>query len=140
MNDRGIVSVANIRVLYADTDAMKFVYHGKYLEYFEAARGELLRDIGIPYPEIEKSGVFIVVLEAHIHYKRPAQYDDVLHIKAIVNEMPAVRVRIDYEITRNDETEILITGYTIHTFLNATTNKPTRPPQKFIEAMSKFLN
>ncbi len=135
----GFAHTTDIRVRYAETDAMTFVYHGNYLVYFENARAEMLRSAGLAYSEIEKLGVFIVVLEAHANYKRPAKYDDLLHVKAFINEMPSSRIRIEYEITRNNNNEILVTGYTLHTFLQKETLKPTRPPKKFLEIMQPFF-
>mgnify|MGYP001565051722 CR=1 FL=1 len=116
-----------------------FVYHGKYLEYFEQSRTDLLRGLGLPYSKIEAMGIFIVVLEAHLQYKRSARYDDVLIVKAMVKEMPGVKFRIEYEAMREGETEIMVEGYTTHGFLNAHTGKPTRPPKEFLDVMLKQL-
>lgn len=140
MNEKVISFVTDIRVRYAETDGMRVVYHGNYLTYFEQARTELLRSLGFPYSAIENLGIFIVVIEAHAEYKRAAQYDDILHVKAVINEMPSLKIRIMYEITRNSETEIIVTGHTVHTFLNAQTNRPTRPPAEFISIMEHHFN
>ncbi len=139
MSEKGVSFVSDIRVRYAETDGMRVVYHGNYLVYFENARTELLRHIGLPYSTIEKMGIFIVVIEAHAHYHRSAQYDDLLHVKASVNEMPSTKIRIDYTITRNDSSEILVSGYTLHTFLNSQTSRPVRPPQEFILLMQQYF-
>lgn len=128
----------DIRVRYADTDAMTFVYHGNYLIYFEQARSEMLRAAGLSYAEIERMGLFIVVIEAHIHYHQPARYDDVLHVKAAMNERPSSRLRIDYEISKDGADQLLITGYTVHTFINKSTQKPVRPPKEFMEMIQKY--
>lgn len=139
MSEKGLSHSTDIRVRYADTDAMTFVYHGNYLIYFEQARTEMLRAAGLAYAEIERMGLFIVVIEAHLNYKRPAQYDDLLHVKAMVKEMPASRIYIEYEITRNKDSSVLITGHTVHTFLNKVTNKPARPPKEFLDVMQKYF-
>ncbi|MBK7981513.1 MAG: acyl-CoA thioesterase [Ignavibacteriae bacterium] len=68
----------SIRVRYADTDKMQFVYNGKYLEYFEVGRTELLRSCGLAYSELEKIGYQLPLIEAGLKYKMPAYYDDVL--------------------------------------------------------------
>ena len=128
-----------IRVRYADTDAMAFVYHGNYLVYFEQSRTEMLRAIGLPYSAIEEMGIFIVVVEAHIHYYYPARYDDLLNVTASIKEMPTNKIRIEYGITKADENRTLIEGYTIHTFLNKLTNKPVRPPKEFTDLMGEYF-
>ena len=139
MSNNGISFTTDIRVRYAETDGMKVVYHGNYLTYFEEARTNLFRTIGIVYSEIEKTGVYLVVLEAHVKYHRSALYDDILHVKATLTELPAMKLTINYEITRNNESEILVTGQTLHAFTNASSGKPIRPPKNYIELMEKYF-
>ncbi len=134
-----IKHTTDIRVRYADTDQMKIVYYGKYFEYFEQGRSDLLRDIGLPYPRIEEMGLILPVIEAHAKYKRSAKYDDLLHVVTYFREMPIARVRIEYEILREGETDAMVEGYTIHTFVNAATGKPTRAPGQFVEAVEKRM-
>ena len=122
-----------VRVRYADTDQMKFVYYGKFFEYFEQGRSDLLRAVGLPYTEIEAMGLFLPVIEAHAEYRKAARYDDELQIHTRLKERPIARVRIDYEVTRSGSPEIIAEGYTIHTFVNAATGKPTRAPAQFLE-------
>ncbi len=139
MNEKGFSSTTDIRVRYAETDGMRVVYHGNYLVYFEEARTNLFRKIGIVYAEIEKAGTYLVVLESHLRYKRSAQYDDVLHVTATMKELPAMKVTIHYEITRNAEPEVLVTGETVHAFIDAHTNKPIRPPKAYLEIMNPYF-
>lgn len=131
-----IVSETKIRVRYADTDQMKQVYYAKYFEYFEQGRSDLLRGMGIPYPEIEKKGYYLPVVEALASYKKPARYDDLLNVKIFVKETPQARIRIEYELTNDETKELLATGYTIHSFVDAETRKPARAPAFFMERFS----
>jgi acyl-CoA thioester hydrolase len=130
----------DIRVRYADTDQMKFVYYGKYFEYFEQGRSDLLRAIGLPYPQIEAMGLFLPVIEAHAMYKRAARYDDLLHVVTYFREMPVARIRLDYEVFKEGEGDVIALGYTMHTFINAATGKPTRVPAQFLEAVAKEMS
>ncbi len=134
-----IKHTTDIRVRYADTDQMKFVYYAKYFEYFEQGRSDLLRDIGLPYPQIEEMGLFLPVIEAHAKYRRAARYDDLLHVVTYFREIPVARIRLEYEVYKDGETEPLVEGYTIHTFVNAATGKPTRAPAQFVEAVEKGM-
>ncbi len=134
-----IKHTTDIRVRYADTDQMKFVYYAKYFEYFEQGRSDLLRDIGLPYPQIEAMGLFLPVIEAHAKYKKAARYDDLLHVVTYFREIPVARIRLEYEVFRDGETEAIVEGYTVHTFLNAATGKPTRAPAQFVEAIEKEM-
>jgi acyl-CoA thioester hydrolase len=114
---------------------MKVVYHGKYLEYFEAGRAALIRSLGLPYSELEKRGILLPVVEAFAKYRIPALYDDLLSVEAVVSELPKATLRIYYRIFRDGEKEPLAEGYTVHSFLNVATGKPTRPPAYFLDVI-----
>lgn len=135
-----IRQVTPVRVRYADTDQMKFVYYGKFFEYFEQGRSDLLRSIGLPYPEIEAMGLLLPVIEAHASYKLPAKYDDLINVVTCLREPPVARVRLDYELFREGEAGLLAEGYTIHSFLNAKTGRPTRAPAQFLETLQHAMN
>jgi len=128
-----------IRVRYADTDQMKMVYYAKFFEYFEQGRSDLLRSMGLPYPEIEEMGYYLPVVEAHARYLKSARYDDAIRVKTIVKEMPQARIRIEYELTNDDTKDIIAEGHTIHSFVNASTGRPTRAPERFLEALGQVL-
>lgn len=129
----------DIRVRYADTDKMQFVYNGKYLEYFEVGRTELLRNAGLAYSEVEKAGYQLPLIETGIQYKKPAVYDDILEIEAIVSELFTAKVHIDYVVRRKNSGEVIATGFTDHLFIREDTKKPTRPPQIYIDALKKYF-
>lgn len=135
-----IKQITNIRVRYADTDQMRFVYYAKYFEYFEQGRSDLLRTIGMPYPEIERHGILLPVIEAFAKYKRSARYDDLVVVETVLNEMPVARIRLEYKIMLEGETEPMVEGYTVHSFLNATTGKPTRAPQILLQPLEEAMN
>jgi acyl-CoA thioester hydrolase len=126
----------SIRVRYADTDKMGIVYNGNYLTYFEIGRTELLRALGLPYAELEKQGIQLPVMEAHIEYKSPAYYDDMLTVKAVCTMERGILLKICYEICR--DVQLLTIGHTIHPFMNSTTQKPTRPPMEFMNIWNEF--
>ncbi len=133
-----IKETTKIRVRYADTDQMKYVYYGKFFEYFEQGRSDLLRSVGIPYRHVEEEmGIHLPVIEAHAEYKRSAHYDDELRVVTTLKDPPVARVRLDYEVFVGTEDAPIVTGYTIHSFVNAETGKPTRAPAQFVEAMEK---
>ncbi len=134
-----IVCETEIRVRYADTDQMQFVYNGKYLEYFEVGRTEMLREIGLPYDTIEKEGFLLPVLEANVKYKLPAYYDDILVIKSFLKKFPDLKVHIDYEIVRKNISDLVAEGFTVHAFMNKQNKKVTRPPEFFVKAVKKFF-
>ncbi len=128
---------SDIRVLYGHVDKMNFVYYGRYLEYFEHARNELLRSLELPYATIEEQGIKLPVVEAHVNYKRPATYDTLIRIEARVPAMPKARIRIDYTVRDPDE-RVLVTGYTVHGFLN-TADRPIRAPELLTEVLTPYF-
>ncbi|MFI5251797.1 MAG: acyl-CoA thioesterase [Bacteroidota bacterium] len=132
-----ISSETKIRVRYADTDQMKIVYYGRYFEYFEQGRSDLLRQIGMPYPEIEKMGFMLPVIEAHAEYRQPAVYDDEITVRTILEEIPQAKVIIKYLIFRADLSEPIVIGHTIHSFVQIGKKIPIRPPRDFIEVVEK---
>lgn len=127
-----------IRVRYADTDKMQFVYNGNYLEYFEVGRTELLRSIGLPYKKIEDSGYQLPLIESFVKYHFAGRYDDLLDIVATIKEPLSPKLKIEYEIYRENKTQLVATGYTLHTFMNAETQKACRPPQLFTEKIKEL--
>lgn len=128
-----------VRVRYADTDKMQFVYNGKYLEYFEVGRTELLRSAGLPYAELEKLGYQLPLVEAYVKYKSPALYDDILEIEAVVKELYTPKIHIEYTIKRKFTNELIAEGFTTHIFIKADTKKAVRPPKIYIEALKKYF-
>ncbi len=134
-----ISSETKIRVRYADTDQMKMVYYAKFFEYFEQGRSDLLRDIGMPYPEIERMGYFLPVIEAHAKYFKPARYDDLIVVRTTLTDIPQVRVRIEYQVRNDASGEVHAEGYTVHGFLNASSGRPARAPEQFVELLTEHL-
>lgn len=134
-----ISNKTTIRVRYADTDKMQFVYNGKYLEYFEVGRAELLRSIGLPYSEVEKRGYQLPLIEAGLKYKQPAMYDELLEVEAINRELYSAKVHIDYVVSKKETGEIVAEGFTTHMFMNAESKKPTKPPQFYIDTLKEYF-
>lgn len=112
------------RVPYADTDQMGVVYYANYLTYFERCRNELLRATGFTYREMESRGVGLPVVEAHVDYKAPAFYDDLLELVGTVASAQGCRIRIDCRVLR--EGQLLASGYTVHCCMDLATRKPVR--------------
>ena len=119
-----------IRVRYAETDQMAYVYYGNYASYFEVARVETFRLMGFSYKELEASGVMMPVLEFYTKYLKPAKYDDLLTIKVWVKEKPGVRIKFEYEVY-NSQNSLLTIAETTLVFVNSQSGKPCFLPEKF---------
>jgi acyl-CoA thioester hydrolase len=90
-----------IRVRYAETDRMGLLHHANYLVYFEQARVELLRTLGLSYRDLEDQGYLLVVTKVEVRYKRPVYYDEVVTVRATVERTTSVRIDHRYEVFRD---------------------------------------
>jgi acyl-CoA thioester hydrolase len=127
-----------LRVRYAETDQMGYVYYGQYATYFEVARVEALRALGIRYRDMEAEGVMLPVLEHKSKYIRPARYDDLLRIETRLPELPQARIRFTYEIY-NEQDVLLNISETTLVYLSTTTFKPVGCPQAILDALALYF-
>ena len=127
-----------IRVRYGETDQMGYVYYGNYAAYFEVARVESLRHLGMSYKELEDAGVMMPVLENHSYYHQPAVYDDQLSIEVSLKAIPRAKITFHYQVTNQDGT-LIHSGETTLVFIRADSKRPCRPPQKMIELLQPFF-
>ena len=123
-----------IRVRYGETDQMGVVYHGNYATYFEVARTEWLRDLGITYKYMENSGIMLPVISLFFNFVKSAKYDDVLTIYVFLKKRPLVKIEFDYEIFNQDK-EKISTGNSILAFMDMKTNKPIKCPDYILEKL-----
>jgi acyl-CoA thioester hydrolase len=112
-----------LRVRYGETDQMGFVYYGVYAQYYEVARVEAMRSLGIHYASIEKEhGIWLPVMEMHVRFIRPARYDDLLSIYTTIPSLPDKEIRFRYEI--KNEQGLLLNGAIVQLcFLEAATQR-----------------
>ncbi len=123
-----------IRVRYAETDRMGYVYYGNYATYFEVARVEMLRNLGFTYRKLEDEGILLPVLDYSIKYIRPAYYDDELSIVTIINTLPGARMKFEYEVFNEIGEKITIAETTL-VFINKNTNRPQGAPDDLLTIM-----
>lgn len=120
------------RVRYRECDPMGVVYHTHYLDFFEAARTEALRDFGLSYKTVEEAGIIMPVVDARLTYHGGAHYDDLLEITTRFPEMPEVRIAIDYEVRRMVDgvahPKVLVSGRVTLCFVDAKRQRPIRMP------------
>ena len=127
-------SETTVRVRYGETDQMGYVYYGIYAMYYEVARVESLRQLGLTYREIEAMGIIMPVLENRSRFIAPGRYDEELRIVTTLREKPSVRIKFEYEIFNSANT-LIHQGETSLAFVDKMTNRPCRPP----DAMQKVL-
>ena len=130
--------VTGIRVRYADTDQMGYVYYGNYARYYEIGRVESLRSLGFHYKEMEDSGVMMPVYDLSCKFHQPARYDDLLSINVKLVHMPTVRIYFEYEI-RNQDGLLLNTGSTTLVFQNMKTGRLCQCPKELADRLKPFF-
>ncbi len=125
----------SFRIRYGETDQMGVVYHGNYAQYLEMARVEWLRMLGISYKDMEANGVMLPVISLSIQYLKPALYDDLISVKAILKKKPVVRIEFDYEI-KNEAGELLATANTVLVFMDMHRKRPMKCPAILLEKLN----
>ena len=117
------------RVRYRECDPMGVVYHAHVVDWFEAARTEALREAGLPYRELEESGVIMPVVDLSVKYHASVFYDDLVEVEA---SFPSVGVRlpIDYAVRRAGEEKVLISGRVTLCFVDRERGRPVAPPDR----------
>jgi acyl-CoA thioester hydrolase len=116
-----------IRVRYAETDQMGVVYYGNYPQYFEVARVEALRSLGVSYRQIEEAGVMLPVRKLEVRYKGGALYDEELTLVTDIFEMPNTRINFSHKIYNSKEV-LITTGNVELVFVDKTSKKPCACP------------
>lgn len=116
------------RIIYGDTDQMGVAYYANYLRWFEMGRTEFLRDIGIPYASVEKSGVYFPVTEVSCRYFRPAHYDERITIETTLTSLGGVTLTFCYRVYRRDDEVLLASGWTKHACVDPKGQITKMPP------------
>lgn len=128
-----------LRVRYAETDRMGYCYYGNFAAFFEVARVEALRELGITYRQLEDEGVILPVLDYQIKYFKPAFYDEELRIETVIEKVKGARIFFSYK-TYNEKNEQLNQATTTLVFVDFHTKKPMIPPADLVEVLSKATN
>jgi acyl-CoA thioester hydrolase len=124
-----------LRIRYAETDRMGYVYYGNYAVFFEVARVEALRELGFSYRNLEDGGILLPVTEYNIRFLKPAFYDEEVEIVTSIPSIPGARIRFEYETRRGSE--LLNKASTELVFINKESGRPMKCPAEITEAISK---
>ncbi|MBO6574914.1 MAG: acyl-CoA thioesterase [Rhodothermales bacterium] len=125
------------RVRYRECDPMGVVYHTHYLDWFEEARTEALRELGLPYVELEESGIIMPVVDLGVRYHRPVRYDDLVQIVTRMDDAPPrTRVRFDYEVRSGDT--VCVTAHVTLCFVDVERSRPVTAPGRVKAVFEKL--
>jgi acyl-CoA thioester hydrolase len=122
-------SISQIRVRYAETDAMGIVHHATYPIWMELGRSDFLRELGQSYSEWEAQGVMMSVAEIRVKYRSPARYDELIEVRTRLAEATRRKVVFAYAILR--EGTRLVEGESIHLVTGIDGRARTMPDKLF---------
>ena len=125
------------RVTYAECTVGNHIYHARYLDLLEAARGEFLRSLGPTVLELQERDCIFPVIEARLRYKFPARYDDLLTIEVWVTAVERIRVNFGHRIV-NQDGKLILEAETFHC-CTSRDDKPKRLPAEMVEKLLLFL-
>jgi acyl-CoA thioester hydrolase len=128
-----------VRVRYAETDQMNVVYYGNYAQYFEVGRVEAIRQLGLSYKDMEADGIHMPVVEMHVKYLRPAQYDDLITIKTTVRELPTKHKIEFYQEVFNEQNKLLTAGTVRLYFINSKSNQRATIPDALKQKLAPYF-
>jgi acyl-CoA thioester hydrolase len=126
------------RVTYAECTVGNHVYHSRYLDLLEAARGEFIRSLGPTVLHWQEKDVIFPVIEARLRFKSPARYDDLLAIEVWPTLIERVRLNFGHRVT-NQHGKLILEAETFHA-CTGIDEKPKRMPEELAEKLKPYLN
>jgi len=129
-----ITGKTHYRVTYADTDQMGVVYYGNYGRFFEIGRTEMIREMGLPYTELEKEGIMMPVYSVESRYRNVLRYDELITIETTVKDLPTARMEFYHRIF-NQAGELAHEAKVILVFMEIETNRVIRAPEKLVNVL-----
>jgi acyl-CoA thioester hydrolase len=133
-------STTEIRIHYALTDQMGFVYYGNYAQFYEIGRTEAIRQLGFTYKDIEAMGIMMPVVETQSSFVRPAKYDDLITVKTMLKEMPTTHSITFYTEIYNEAKKLLNTGTTTLFFIEMANMKKVNMPEQLENKLQTYFN
>jgi len=125
------------RVSYAECTVGDHIYHSRYLDLMEAARGEFLRSLGVTVLSLQDADFIFPVIEARLRYRFPARYDDLLTIEVRPILVERVRLNFGHRIL-NQTGKLILEAETFHA-CTSREEKPKRMPEAFVAQLKLLM-
>lgn len=125
-----VVVEEQLRVRYAETDALGVAYYANHFVWFGVGRVSFLRQIGLDFAAAEREGISFVVAEATCRYHAPARFDERLAVRTSIQEIGQTSLTMSYQISSLDSSRVIATGETVQVFINMQTHEPVAIPTK----------
>jgi acyl-CoA thioester hydrolase len=113
---------------------MGTVHHSNYAKYYETARWELFRSIGVSYHSVEEAGYMLPVIRMEFRFIKTANYDALLTVKTTLKSIKGVRIRFSYQLY-NEQNELINEAETELAFVRKVNWKPCGAPDFIIQAI-----
>ena len=126
-----------IRVRLPETDSLGVVYHGCFLTYFDVARMDYLRSLGL-LEKFRRGESLNLVVHASADFRSPARFDEVLVVHVRVRRIGDTSVHFDFRVTLKADGRLVAEGRSVHTFIDSATWEPRRVPEDFRAAVQAF--
>ncbi len=133
-----MISKTEITVRYQETDQMGIVHHSVYPVWYEVARTEYCKALGMPYSKMEEAGLMIPIYEIHSKYKAPARYEDIITVEALIKNITEYRVEFSYRILKDNV--LIHTAGTTHVFVGSSNFKPINIKKHFPQIYTMLAN
>ena len=124
------------RVTYPDTDKMGTMHHAEYAKYYETARWELFRSIGVSYHSVEEAGIMCPVIRMNFRFIKATHYDEQLTVKTTLKNIRGVRIWFEYKLY-NEQNELINEAETELAFVGKDNWKPCTAPDFLMSAIAE---
>jgi len=128
-----------IRIYYEDTDCGGVVYYANYLKYFERGRTELLREKGIPLPDLHAEGTVFVVTKAEVSYIAPCRYGELIRVDTRLSALGGATMTFEHTVMREGSDDAAVRGSVTLACVNGV-GRPVRIPRLLKDALGRLDN
>jgi len=132
-----ITSRKQYRIIYGDIDMMGVVYYGNYGRLYEMGRTEMIRELGMPYIELEHAGIVMPVFSVEAKYRKVIRYDELITIETTVKEIPVARMEFFTRIL-NEDGGLAHEARVVLVFMDMKTGRPVRAPEALVNLLENY--
>src|ERR671919_592278 len=127
------------RVRGGDVDAARIIFYGAYIHFFEFAETELFREVGLPYGVMfDELKIWLPRVHLECDFKRAARLDDLLEVSVFVGRFGTKSMRLDFEVRRNGEEELIATAHFVLAAVNQDTFDTVPIPAELRERLAPY--
>lgn len=129
-----------VRVRYAETDQMGFMYYGNYAMYYELGRAAMIREAGYPYSDMEKDGVVMPAVNMNCKYLKPAYYDELITIQTEIKELRPIPFMTFHHKLFNENNELIHKAEVTLAFFNPKEKRRCDMPERLRQILQPYFS